>query len=88
MSGMAKITNVIVPQFPNRAIVVVSQLGKAVMELSDIGPQVFQTVHCKYKKLVEWIKVFDLDYILKRNVLCTCMKDKRENKPSMNHLLL
>lgn len=42
-------TNVIVPQFPNKAIVVASQLGKAVSEDSDIGPQVFQTVHYKKK---------------------------------------
>lgn len=46
---MAKTTNVIVPQLPNRAIVLVSQLGNAVNELSDIGPHVFHTVHCELK---------------------------------------
>lgn len=44
--GTVKMTNVIVPQFPNKAIVLASQLGKAVSEDSAIGPQVFQTVHC------------------------------------------
>ncbi len=40
-------TNVIVPQFPNKAMVLASQLGKAVSEDSAIGPHVFQTVHYK-----------------------------------------
>lgn len=45
MIGTVKTTNVIVPQLPKRAIVFASQLGKAVNEDSEIGPQVFQTVH-------------------------------------------
>lgn len=45
-------TKVIVPQFPNKAIVVASQLGKAVREDSDIGPHVFQTVHCKFSPII------------------------------------
>jgi len=39
-------TYVIVPQFPNSAIVDASQLGYAVSDEFAIGPQVFQTVHC------------------------------------------
>jgi hypothetical protein len=42
-------TNVIVPQLPNKAIVLASQLGKAVSEDSAIGPHVFQTVHYNIK---------------------------------------
>lgn len=61
-------TNVIVPQFPNKAIVLASQLGKAVSEDSAIGPQVFQTVHCKqydFEK-TEFQEILDIYYLHER----------------------
>lgn len=44
-SGTVKTTYVIVPQFPNRAMVVAFHEGNAIKDDSVMGPQVFQTVH-------------------------------------------
>lgn len=63
-------TNVIVPQLPNKAIVLASQLGKAVSEDSAIGPHVFQTVHYNIKMVNISVSsmYFFLNYVLRYNL--------------------
>ena len=59
------------------------QLGNAVIHESEIGPQVFQTAHYDNVNL-KFLKTSNFQMLLFQ----TCINDKRENSPSINHLLL